>query len=133
MHFGALAGGAAQPDGTAVPGDARVYGVGETVPVLGHRVGVEADAPVADADVHAVLLGLDVHADLVHFGVLGRVDHGLPGGEDEGAQVVVEGAVADDDGLHVDRVSVLDLRRGRRDRRGQPAALRGTTAVPARP
>ena len=133
VHLGALARRAAQPDGTAVARRPGAHRIGEPVPVVGHRVGVEADAPVADEHVHGVLLGLDVHADLVDLGVLGRVDHGLAGGEDEGAQVVVEGAVADDHGSHVDRVGVLDLGRGRRDRRGEPARVRPTARRPYPP
>ena len=81
---------AAQPDRTAVPGHPAAHGVGQAVPVVGDGVGVEPGPAVADEHVHLVRLDLGVHADLVHPGVLGRVDHRLAGGQHEGAQVVVQ-------------------------------------------
>ena len=77
-----------------------------------------------------------VHADLVHPGVLGGVDHRLAGGQHERAQVVVQRPVApDDDGRTVERVGVLDLggRRGERVGQAPVRRIRARAPVPAGP
>ena len=104
----------------AEAGHAGADGLGDALAVLGHRVGVEAPAPVAHVEHDRVGLDLGVERDLVGPGPLGRVHGGLAGRIEQRAQRLVELAVPHHDHLHGDAVVGLDLALQQR-RRPRPA------------
>ena len=77
-------------------------------PVLGHALEVETLAAVPDEDLDPFLVDLGIDVDLVGAGVLGRIDHRLPRGADQGLHRIRGVAVADHHQLDRDAPLVLD-------------------------
>ena len=69
LDLGALAGGGTDDDRATVSSHAGPDGLGDALAVLGHRIGIEALAPVAHEEVDAVGLHLGVERDLVGPGL----------------------------------------------------------------
>ena len=93
----------------------------------GMSLRVEPAPGVADEPGELGVVGLDEHVDAVDLGVAGGVDEGLAEGGEERPRGLVEGLVADDDGLDADVVVGLDL-----DREGFDRGVERSSARPGR-
>ena len=109
------------------PGQPAGHRVAQPPPVVGHRLGVEALAAVADEHRHPLRRHLRVEVGRRGARVLGRVDQGLAGRRAQRGQGVVQRGVADDDRLDGELVVVLDLGDHAGDQPG-PRAARSATA-----
>src|SRR5690606_17033038 len=101
-HLGAFADGRAHLAASPVAGHPAADGIGKAVPVRRDGVRVESLAPVAHEHRHLARFHLGVDADLLHPGMLGGVDHGLPGRLHHGDDRLAELDVAHRDVLHRD-------------------------------
>src|SRR4051794_40902401 len=128
-YLGPLTEGRSDLGSTAVPLHAVHDAAAHTVAVPRDRLGVEAEAAVADEDVHRGVgdLGVDVHA--AGAGVLGGVGDGLAGSVHDRSQGLGEVAVADRHHVHRDAVGVLDPRRRAAQRAGRGALVGGLPGV----
>src|SRR3954452_23073681 len=107
--FGALVEHAADGGGPTVALHPAGDGLSQAEAVGRDVRGNEAGPAIPDEDRDPGWLHLCVDADLVDAGVLGRVDHRLPGGRDQRAHARVHGTVTDDHDLDGHAVGLLDL------------------------
>src|SRR5690554_5346990 len=98
----------------AAPAHATEDRLAHPEPVVRDGVEVETLPAVAHEDLDAVLGDLEVDRD-GRLAVPRRVEQRLTRREQERGRVLVRGTVADDDGLHGDRLKVLDLCDDRRE------------------
>ncbi len=101
--------------------------------VLGDLVDVEADATIAYEHLDGVCAGLGIDVDPIDLGVLGGVDHRLPGSLGDRGDIGIERCIADRDHLDGHLVGVLDVGGRGTQRRDQRVASLLVGAVEPRP